>query len=742
MKRFRYLTINNSRAIANFPFFIVLKLLLLFIFLWNTTTKANDLYTPKNFDWYTDTDQDGIADAVDIDDDNDGLLDTLEGSFDWDNDGVPNSLDIDSDGDGILDNVEAQSQNNFITPCGEDIDGNGLDDHYESSPGSGEGLTPLDTDSDTHPDFLDVDSDNDGIWDNIEALGPAFFLTPWDLDTDANGLDDRFETSPGNGDGLDPTDVDLDGVFDFRDIDADNDGLIDILEAQEQNNFIAPTGIDANSNGMDDVYESIHPYCIGLFPINSDADLIRDFRDIDADNDGIPDNVEAQLTIGYIPPSGNDADGNGLDDAYALTGLVPVNTDGLDLTDHLDADTDNDSLLDYLEAFDANHDGMPDMVLSGLDSDCDGLDDAFEGSDIYDNHDVNDELDNGALDTEDLDNDATTTGDVDFRDTTDDRTDTDGDEVPDVIDIDDDNDGILDTVEGDADTDNDGYINRLDIDADNDGIPDNVEAQSTEGYIAPSGVDADKDGLDDAYDFGASKGLTPINFDSEDQPDFLDLDTDNDSVFDFIEAFDSNKDGQAEFEFTANDQDADGLDDAFEGSDANDGFDVNDELDNGAIDTEDTDGTEDVDFRDIDDDGDDIITIDEDPNNNDDLSDDDTDGDGIPNYLDPIEDDSSTKIEVSELVTPNGDGKNEFWRIKNIELYPENEVYIFNRWGVEVFHTKSYINRINAGFTGESQARVTVNKDKLLPAGVYYYIIKYKEEQQSKQIKGFFYMTR
>ena len=46
----------------------------------------------------------------------------------------------------------------------------------------------------------------------------------------------------------------------------------------------------------------------------------------------------------------------------------------------------------------------------------------------------------------------------------------------------------------------------------------------------------------------------------------------------------------------------------------NDGFDVNDEIDDPANDLPDTDGTEDVNYRDFDDDGDRIDTPDEDAN--------------------------------------------------------------------------------------------------------------------------------
>ncbi|RZO12302.1 MAG: hypothetical protein EVB09_12200, partial [Verrucomicrobiaceae bacterium] len=53
----------------------------------------------------TDTDEDNVPDDDDLDDDNDGILDTQEGgqTLDTDGDGTPNRLDTDSDGDGCLD---------------------------------------------------------------------------------------------------------------------------------------------------------------------------------------------------------------------------------------------------------------------------------------------------------------------------------------------------------------------------------------------------------------------------------------------------------------------------------------------------------------------------------------------------------------------------------------------------------------------------------------------------------------
>ena len=55
-----------------------------------------------------DTDEDGIPDREDADDDNDGILDVDEGEdLDTDGDGIPNRIDLDSDGDGCKDVIEA-----------------------------------------------------------------------------------------------------------------------------------------------------------------------------------------------------------------------------------------------------------------------------------------------------------------------------------------------------------------------------------------------------------------------------------------------------------------------------------------------------------------------------------------------------------------------------------------------------------------------------------------------------------
>ena len=55
----------------------------------------------------SDFDNDGVLNSVDLDDDNDGILDTDEGEGDFDGDGIKNRFDLDSDGDGCYDVTEA-----------------------------------------------------------------------------------------------------------------------------------------------------------------------------------------------------------------------------------------------------------------------------------------------------------------------------------------------------------------------------------------------------------------------------------------------------------------------------------------------------------------------------------------------------------------------------------------------------------------------------------------------------------
>ncbi len=154
-----------------------------------------------------------------------------------------------------------------------------------------------------------------------------------------------------------------------------------------------------------------------------DDDGSLDTVDIDSDNDGIPDNVEAQTTLGYIPPSNatggsiKDDNSNGLDDVYeSAMGGTDLNdledTDGDKLKDYLDSDSDNDGYLDIQE------NGMAD-TFTAADVDEDGLGNAFETNGVMDtffdvNEDIEDPTDLSIL--PDADFDLTLGGDLDYRD--------------------------------------------------------------------------------------------------------------------------------------------------------------------------------------------------------------------------------------------------------------------------------------------------------------------------------------
>jgi len=87
-------------------------------------------------------------------------------------------------------------------------------------------------------------------------------------------------------------------------------------------------------------------------------------------------------------------------------------------------------------------------------------------------------------------------------------------------------------------------------------------------------------------------------------------------------------------------------------------------------------------------------------------------------------------------VSPNGDGKNDFLDIKGIELFPDNELLIYNRWGDLVFEAKPYKN----DWKGQSiNAALRVVGDEVTD-GTYYYILKLNP--QDKGITGFTELRR
>ena len=311
-------------------------------------------------------------------------------------------------------------------------------------------LTDLDTFTTTNPSNGTVVIDDNGTPNDPLDDNVTYTPNPGYTGTDTFTYTICDNDSPENCSTATVTII----VTDAIDLDSDNDGIVDSFEDLNLDN-----DNDPSTNSTD-----------------SDGDNIPDYLDIDSDDDGIPDNVEAQTTADYIPPSGIDANANGLDDAYegpGVLGLFPIDTDGDDLPDYLDEDSDNDNVPDYIEAHDFDNDGIPDVVFIGSDKDRDGLDDSFEGEFQIDD-DVNDEI----------------------NDPINDLPNTDGDNESNYRDTDDDNDG-LETIDEDLNTDGD-YAND---DSDNDGIPNYLDSDlvtQDDGVEVFNVITPNGDGVHDA----------------------------------------------------------------------------------------------------------------------------------------------------------------------------------------------------------------------------------------------------
>ena len=80
--------------------------------------------------------------------------------------------------------------------------------------------------------------------------------------------------------------------------------------------------------------------------------------------------------------------------------------------------------------------------------------------------------------------------------------------------------------------------------------------------------------------------------------------------------------------------------------------------------------------------------------------------------------------------------------IRNIELYPNNTVTIFNRWGVVVYEVDSY-GQDNKFFKGVSEGRSTMRKLEELPVETYFYTIRYVNSNGVEKLRsGYLYLNK
>ena len=133
----------------------------------------------------------------------------------------------------------------------------------------------------------------------------------------AAGLVDADGDGVWDGQATTPVDTDMDGVADYLDLDSDNDGIPDAVENQPTDGFdgtgyVTPGKADADGDGVVDAFDDGTSDHGGSFnhPVDTDGDGVADYLDSDSDNDGIDDTTESGITL-----SGMDADGDGIDDA-------------------------------------------------------------------------------------------------------------------------------------------------------------------------------------------------------------------------------------------------------------------------------------------------------------------------------------------------------------------------------------------------------------------------------------------
>ena len=125
-------------------------------------------------------------------------------------------------------------------------------------------------------------------------------------------------------------------------------------------------------------------------------------------------------------------------------------------------------------------------------------------------------------------------------------------------------------------------------------------------------------------------------------------------------------------------------------------------------------------------------------------NDSDCDNDGISN-LDEVNSGSNPfnscspvacAVVIPEAFTPDGDGINDVFVIEGIELYPNNTISIFNRWGVLVYQESNYQNNWN----GTTQSTFTLGGQDL-PTATYFYVFDSMDENVGV-LKGYIYLQR
>jgi hypothetical protein len=230
-----------------------------------------DTNNDGKIDGFVDVNADGIHDGylnatallkTGADINGDGRADSYPNK-NLDQDFRPNAYDIDSDGDGIVDVIEAGLPD--VNLDGK-IDGVIGTNGWSGTVSAMVALNLRNTDGIGNADYLDIDADDDGIPDNIEAQPTATYKLPTVVDGDGDGLATVYDNVPAafGGSGLFVWDQDGDGIPDYRDLDTDSDGQPDIAEGNDFNlngiadDLVTLTGLDTDGDGLDNRFDSLN----------------------------------------------------------------------------------------------------------------------------------------------------------------------------------------------------------------------------------------------------------------------------------------------------------------------------------------------------------------------------------------------------------------------------------------------------------------------------------------------------
>jgi hypothetical protein len=221
----------------------------------------------------------------------------------------------------------------------------------------------IDSDADTVADIIDVDDDNDGIpsieesgfkaYSNGTATMDKTNVATW-TDANANGINDPIDTMIAGGTYIVP-DTDSDGVRNYLDLDSDNDSLFDVDESNifngdgDINGDGKGDGADAEGDGLLNLYDNsaLFGSTTRAFAQDSDLNGIADFLQLDSNDDGTND-IQTGL-YGSFDTNGDgkidgtgDTDGDGITDTFDTNDLVKGSPRDLDRKLYLDFDGRND----------------------------------------------------------------------------------------------------------------------------------------------------------------------------------------------------------------------------------------------------------------------------------------------------------------------------------------------------------------------------------------------------------------